>query len=87
MVKFNIENLLKKNGKSKYWLCKNMNITSRNLNRIIYGETTSISFKYLEDMCKFLDCELSDLISIEQGLYEILCNLKRYMKKYLLMIK
>lgn len=66
MVKFNIENLLKKNGKNKYWLCKNMNITSRNLNRIIYGETTSISFKYLEDMCKFLDCELSDLISIEQ---------------------
>ena len=66
MVKFNIENLLKKNGKSKYWLCKNMNITSRNLNRIIYGENTSISFKYLEDMCKFLDCELSDLISIEQ---------------------
>ena len=66
MVKFNIEDLLKKNGKSKYWLCKNMNITSRNLNRIIYGETTSISFKYLEDMCKFLDCELSDLISIEQ---------------------
>ena len=66
MVKSNIENLLKKNGKSKYWLCKNMNITSRNLNRIIYGETTSISFKYLEDMCKFLDCELSDLISIEQ---------------------
>ena len=66
MVKFNIENLLKKNGKSKYWLCKNMNITSRNLNRIIYGETTSISFKYLEDMCKFLDCELSDLISINQ---------------------
>ena len=66
MVKFNIENLLKKNGKSKYWLCKNMNITSRNLNRIIYGETTSISFKYLEGMCKFLDCELSDLISIEQ---------------------
>ena len=66
MVKFNIENLLKKNGKSKYWLCKNMNITYRKLNRIIYGETTSISFKYLEDMCKFLDCELSDLISIEQ---------------------
>lgn len=66
MVKFNIENLLKKNGKSKYWLCKNMNITSRNLNRIIYGETTSISFKYLEDMCKFLNCELSDLISINQ---------------------
>lgn len=66
MVKFNIESLLKKNGKSKYWLCKNMNITSRNLNRIIYGETTSISFKYLEDMCKFLNCNIDDLISIDQ---------------------
>ena len=66
MVKFNIESLLKKNARSRYWLCKNMNITSRNLNRIIYGETTSISFKYLEDMCKFLNCNLSDLISIDQ---------------------
>ncbi len=35
MVNFNIEELLKREGKSKYWLCKNMNITSRNLNRVI----------------------------------------------------
>ena len=66
MVRFNIEELLKKKGKTKYWLCKNMNITFRNLNRVIYGETTSISFKYLEDMCKFLSCEISDLMSIDQ---------------------
>lgn len=66
MVNFNIENLLKKRGKSKYWLCKNMNITSRNLNRILKGETTSISFKYLEDMCQFLDCEVGELISVEK---------------------
>lgn len=66
MVKFNIESLLKKNGKSKYWLCKNMKITSRNLDRIIYGETTSISFKYLENICKFLNCNINDLISINQ---------------------
>ena len=66
MVVFNIEELLKKKNKSKYWLCKNMNITSRNLNRIIYGETSSISFKYLEDFCKFLDCSLEDLIDIKK---------------------
>ena len=66
MVIFNIEELLKKKNKSKYWLCQNMNITSRNLNRIIYGETTSISFKYLEDFCKYLDCSLEDLINIEK---------------------
>lgn len=66
MVVFNIEELLKKKNKSKYWLCQHMNITSRNLNRIIYGETSSISFKYLEDFCKFLDCSLEDLIDIKK---------------------
>lgn len=66
MVNFNIETLLKNRGKSKYWLCQNMNITSHNLNRIIKGETSSISFKYLEDMCKYLNCEIGELISVEK---------------------
>lgn len=65
MVNFNIEKLLKNKGKTKYWLCKNMNITTRNLNRIINGETTSISFKYIEDLCNFLDCKIEDLISVD----------------------
>ena len=43
-----------------------MNITNRNLNRIINGETTSISFKYIEELCKFLDCTIDELIDIEK---------------------
>ena len=35
MVSFNIEKLKKKKNKSKYWLCQNMNITTKNLNRVI----------------------------------------------------
>lgn len=66
MVSFNIEKLLKKKNKSKYWLCQNMNITSRNLNRVINGETSSISFKYLEDLCKYLDCTLNELIEFDK---------------------
>ena len=66
MLKFNIEKLLKKNKKSKYWLCQQMNITNRNLNRIINGETTSISFKYIEELCEFLDCTIDELIDIEK---------------------
>ncbi len=65
MVTFNIEKLLKKNKKTKYWLCQQMGITNRNLNRIIDGETTSISFKYLEDLCKFLNCSLEELVKID----------------------
>lgn len=63
MIKMNIVELLKKNNKSKYWLCQNMNITSRNLNRIIRGETTSLSFKYMEDFCKFLNCDIGELMT------------------------
>ena len=66
MIVVNVEKLLKKNNKTKYWLCQNMNITYKNLNRIIYGKTKSISFKYLEDFCKFLDCSVEKLIKIEK---------------------
>lgn len=64
MVKINITKLLKENNKTKYWLCQKMNITSRNLNRIIYGETKAISFKYIEELCILLNCEPNDLITI-----------------------
>lgn len=64
MVIFNIEHLLEKNKKSKYWLCKQMGITSRNMNRLIRGETTSISFKYIEEFCKHLNCTPNDLMIV-----------------------
>lgn len=43
-----------------------MNITSRNLNKIIRGETNSISFKYIEEFCYYLNCTPGDLITIEK---------------------
>lgn len=64
MIKINITELLKENKKTKYWLCQKMNITLRNLNRIIRGETKSISFKYIEELCTLLNCEPNDLITI-----------------------
>lgn len=63
MIKLNIEELLKKNKRSKYWLCQKMNITSRNLNRIIRGETSSISFKYIEEFCYYLDTNPGELFT------------------------
>ncbi len=67
MIKLNINELLKANNKTKYWLCQKMNITSRNINRIIRGETTSISFKYIEEFCKYLNCSPNELISIDKN--------------------
>ncbi len=64
MIKFNIVELLEKNKKSKYWLCIQMTITGRNLNRLIRGETTSISFKYIEEFCHYLNCTPGELMTI-----------------------
>lgn len=65
MVKVNLEKLLKQNNRSKYWLCNQMNITMHNLNRVILGETKSISFKYIEDFCKYLNCTPADLFTVD----------------------
>jgi len=74
MIKLNIIELLKKNGKSKYWLCQRMNMTSRNINRIINGETTSISFKYIESFCKYLNCTPSELFTLTETENEKIVN-------------
>ncbi len=76
MIKLNIEELLKKNNRSKYWLRQRMNITSRNLNKIIRGETNAISFKYIEEFCMYLNCTPSELftLKIETENYENIKN-------------
>ena len=65
MIIFNVEDLLEKKHKTKYWLCQQMDITSTNLNKVIRGQTKAISFKYLEGLCKYLECSLDELITIE----------------------
>ena len=32
-----------------------MGVTSKNLNNFLNGKTTSVSFRYLEDICTFLE--------------------------------
>ncbi len=64
MIKVNIEELLKKNNRSKYWLCNQMEITSHNLNRVIDGETSWITFKSIEDFCKCLNCTAEELVTL-----------------------
>lgn len=66
MVNINVEKLLREQGKSKYWLCQKMNITNKNLNQVIKGKTKSISFKYIEEFCKYLECTPTELISIDE---------------------
>lgn len=66
MININIEELLRRQGKSKYWLCQKMEITNRNLNQVIKGRTKSISFRYIEEFCQYLECTPAELITIKE---------------------
>ena len=64
MIILNVEKLLKKQGKTKSWLCNEMDITFYNLNKAIKCGKKSISYKYLEGFCKYLNCSFVYLLSI-----------------------
>lgn len=64
MIKLNVEQILKEQGKSKSWLCNEMDITFYNLNKAIKGGKKSISYKYLEGFCKKLNCSFNELLTI-----------------------
>ena len=52
MIQINVGKILKEKGKSKSWLCDQMDISLYNLNKAIRSEKKCISYKYLERICK-----------------------------------
>ena len=64
MIVLNVEKLLKKMGKTKTWLCDEMDISHYNLNKAINGNAKSISYKYLQGFCTVLNCTFDDLLTI-----------------------
>ena len=64
MIVLNVEKLLKERGKTKSWLCNEMDITFYNLNKALKVGKKSISYKYLEGFCKYLTCTFDELLTI-----------------------
>ena len=54
--------MLKKRGKSKYWLVKKMESDYQTIGAMIENETIGIRFETIDKLCKFLECEPKDLI-------------------------
>ena len=64
MIILNVEKILKEQGKTKTWLCDQMDISFYNLNKALKPGKKSISYKYLEGFCKFLNCSFDKLLTI-----------------------
>ena len=61
MLILNVEKLLKDRKMSKEKLCNLMGISRTNLNHAIRNHN-SISYKYLEGFCKYLNCTIDELL-------------------------
>lgn len=62
MVKLRILEILEKQGHTKYWLYKRMDMMSyRNFKNIIDNETSSIRFEILDRMSRILEVPVGEL--------------------------
>lgn len=59
-----LDELLKKNNKSAYWLIKQTGIRPNTIYSLVDKEAKEISFINLERICLALDCNSNDLFEI-----------------------
>lgn len=63
----NIDSILKRKGKSRYWLSNQIKMTYPNLKRLCDNNTSSISFEILEQICTVLNCTPNDILIFEES--------------------
>ncbi|KAA3384980.1 helix-turn-helix transcriptional regulator [Akkermansia muciniphila] len=64
MIKLNALNLLKKEGKTKYWLYKQLGMSYQNFDRMVNNQTKSIRYENIEALCLLLNCTPNELFEI-----------------------
>lgn len=66
MIRLNVLELLEKQGRTKYWLYKQLGMSYQNFNRMVNNETKSIQYENIESMCLLLNCTPNDLLIITE---------------------
>lgn len=63
MLLFKIDEILSKQGKSRYWLSKQTGISENALGKLCRNQTSRIEFDTIEKICKSLNCTPNDIIT------------------------
>ena len=66
MIRLNALELLEKQGKTKYWLYKQLGMSYQNFNKMINNQTKSIQYENIEILCQLLNCTPNDLLIITE---------------------
>jgi putative transcriptional regulator len=64
MIEFRVDAILKKRGRTAYWLAKEAGISSVALWRLKTGRAGGIRFDTLDRICSALKCDPSDVLVI-----------------------
>ncbi len=65
MVKLRVLELLQQQGRTKYWLYKQLGMSYQNFSKMVNNETQSIKLSRIETLCQLLDCTPNDLFQID----------------------
>ena len=65
MLSLRINEILKQQNKTPYWLGKQTGISQNNIAKICNGETSTIRFETLEKICLALNCSINDLFTTD----------------------
>ena len=66
MIKLDVLRLLKEQGKTKYWLYKQLGMSYQNFSKMVNNQTKSIRYENIETMCLLLKCTPNDLFTITE---------------------
>jgi len=66
MIKLDVLRLLEEQGKTKYWLYKQMGMSYQNFSKMVNNQTKSIRYENIETMCLLLNCTPNDLFVITE---------------------
>ena len=66
MIKLDVLRILEEQGRTKYWLYKQLGMSYQNFSKMVNNETKSIRYENIETMCLLLNCTPNDLLVITE---------------------
>ena len=66
MIKLDVLRILEEQGRTKYWLYKQLGMSYQNFSRMVNNETKSIRYENIETMCLLLNCTPNDLFVLTE---------------------
>jgi putative transcriptional regulator len=65
MISMNVQQMLDKKKKTRYWLVKALESNYETVNRLCDSNSSAIYLETIEKLCKIFNCTPSDLFTIE----------------------